>query len=214
MTVLFRKHKQLEAQIDEYLDLVVQGGLLFKQGVKLYLQGRLEEFETRLQQLQEMEEKGDELRRHIETKLYLRTLIPESRGDVLGLLESSDKVLNRITETLLQISVEIPDIPDDLDPLYNDLADYAISTVEGMVKAIRAYFRDLTSVRDNINQVLFYCKETNKTAENFKRAVFRRELRLSHKIHLRYFAYHAELIAEEAEDVCDRLSIATIKRYI
>ncbi len=214
MTVLFRKHKQLEAQIDEYLDLVVQGGLLFKQGVKLYLQGRLEEFETRLQQLQEMEEKGDELRRHIETKLYLRTLIPESRGDVLGLLESSDKVLNRITETLLQISVEIPDIPDDLDPLYNDLAEYAISTVEGMVKAIRAYFRDLTSVRDNINQVLFYRKETNKTAENFKRAVFRRELRLSHKIHLRYFAYHAELIAEEAEDVCDRLSIATIKRYI
>jgi len=214
MTVLFRKHKQLEAQIDEYLDLVVQGGLLFKQGVKLYLQGRSEEFEARLQQLQEMEEKGDELRRHIETKLYLRTLIPESRGDVLGLLESSDKVLNRITETLLQISVEIPDIPDDLDPLYNDLAEYAISTVEGMVKAIRAYFRDLTSVRDNINQVLFYRKETNKTAENFKRAVFRRELRLSHKIHLRYFAYHAELIAEEAEDVCDRLSIATIKRYI
>jgi len=214
MAILFKKNKQLEAQIDEYLDLVVQGGLLFKQGVKLYLQGRHEEFETRLQELSDMEEKGDELRRHIETKLYLRTLIPESRGDVLGLLESGDKVLNRITETLSQHSVEIPDIPDDLDPLYADLAEYAISTVEGMVKAIRAYFRDLTSVRDNINQVLFYRKETNKTAENFKRAVFRRDLRLSHKIHLRYFAYHVELIAEEAEDVCDRVSIATIKRYI
>jgi uncharacterized protein len=214
MTILFKKNKQLEVQIDEYLDVLVQGGLLFRQGIKLYLQGRHDEFETRLQELCDMEEKGDELRRHIETKLYLRTLIPESRGDVLGLLESSDKVLNRVTETLMQISVEIPEIPDDLDPLYDNLADFAISTVEGMVKAIRAYFRDLASVRDNVNQVLFYRKETNKTAEKFKRAVFRRELRLSHKIHLRYFAYHVELIAEEAEDVCDRLSIATIKRYI
>lgn len=214
MTMLFKKHKQLEEQIDEYLDLLIQGGLLFKQGIKFYLQGHLDEFEIRLHELTNVEQKGDELRRHIETKLYLRTLIPESRGDVLGLLESFDKVLNRINETLLQISVEIPEIPDDLDPLYSDLVEYTILTVEGMVKAIRAYFRDLTSVRDSINQVLFYRKETNKTAEKFKRAVFRRDLRLSHKIHLRYFAYHVELIAEEAEDVCDRLSIATIKRYI
>ncbi|HNT65900.1 MAG TPA: DUF47 family protein [bacterium] len=214
MSLFFMKHKQLEAQIDEYYDVLIQGGLLFKQGIRFYLQGRLDEFETRLQELCAMEEKCDDLRRHIETSLYSHTLIPESRGDVLGLLESSDKVLNRIAETLMQISVEIPDIPDDLDPLYSDLAEYAIATVDGMVKAIRAYFRDLAMVRDNVNKVLFYRKETNKTAEKYKRAVFRRELRLSHKIHLRYFAYHVELIAEEAEDVCDRLSIATIKRYV
>ncbi len=214
MAILFKKHKQIEGQIDEYLDLVIQGGLLFKQGVKFYLQGRIDDFEMRLQELCHLEEKCDELRRQVETKLYLRTLIPESRGDVLGLLESTDKVVNRITETLMQLSVEIPEIPDDLDPLYSDLSEYAIATVEGMVKAIRCYFRDLAAVRDNVTQVLFYRKETNKIAEKFKRAVFRRELRLSHKIHLRYFAYHVELIAEDAEDVCDRLSIATIKRYV
>jgi len=31
---------------------------------------------------------------------------------------------------------------------------------------------------------------------------------------MRYFAYHIEQIADEAEDVCDRLAIATIKRYV
>lgn len=214
MSLLFKKNKQTEAQIDEFLDLVIKGGLIFKQAVRHYLQGRREEFEGHLRELSDTEEKGDELRRQIESKLYLRTLIPESRGDVLGLLESSDKVLNQTTETLMQFSVEHPMIPEDLHLIFIDISDYAVSAEEGMVKAIRAYFRDLAAVRDHVNKVLFYRKEANKSAEKFKRAVFGRDLRLSHKIHLRYFAYHIELIAEEAEDVCDRLSIATIKRYI
>jgi predicted phosphate transport protein (TIGR00153 family) len=214
MSLLFKTNKQIEVQIDEFLDLVVKGGLIFKQAIRLFLQGRLDDFEAHLAELNGTEEKGDELRRQIESKLYLRTLIPESRGDVLGLLESSDKVLNQTTATLSQFSVETPVIPDDLHLLFIDLSDYAITTAEGMVKAIRAYFREPAAVRDNVNQVLFYRKEANKTAEKFKRAVFRRDLRLSQKIHLRYFAYHVELIAEEAEDVCDRLSIATIKRSI
>jgi hypothetical protein len=37
---------------------------------------------------------------------------------------------------------------------------------------------------------------------------------LSWKVHMRYFAYHIETISDEAEDVCDRLAIATIKRSL
>jgi uncharacterized protein Yka (UPF0111/DUF47 family) len=61
--------------------------------------------------------------------------------------------------------------------------------------------------------VQFYKKETNKIAEEIKRTVFRTDNRLSEKIHIRYFSFHIERIAEESEDVCDRLSIATIKRF-
>jgi len=214
MPLLFKTSKQIDVQINEFLDLVVRGGLIFKQAVRLYLQDRLDDFEDILKQLSDTEEKNDELRRQIEIKLYLRTLIPESRGDVLGLLESTDKVLNQVTRTLMMFSVESPEMLKDLHDLFLDLVDYAIMASEGMVKAIRVYFRDPASVRDHVNQVLFFRKEANKAAEKFKRAVFRRELRLSHKIHLRYFAYNVEQIAEEAEDVCDRLSIATIKRSI
>ncbi len=213
MSLLFKKTKELESQIDEYLDAVVRGGMFFKQGVKYYLEKRLDEFEDRLKNLTMLESKADSLRRNIESKLYMQTLIPESRGDVLGLLESTDKVLNLTAETLLQFSVEIPEIVSELHPLFRDLADESISAVECMVMAIRAYFRDMSAVRDNINKVLFHEKESDKIAEKIKRNAFRMDLRLSHKIHIRYFTYHIELIADEAEDVCDRLAIATIKRY-
>ena len=214
MTLLFRQSRELETQIDEYFDLLIQGGLLFRQGVKCYLEHRIEEFEARLLELRSTEQRGDDLRRAIESKLYLHTLIPDARGDVLGLLESADEVLNMITSTLLRFSVEIPELQDDLNPLFQDLADNAIATVEAMVSGSRAYFRDLAAVRDHISRAQGHREETNRIAETYTRTVFRRELRLSHKNQLRYFVSHTEKIAEDADDVCDRLAIATIKRYV
>lgn len=214
MALLFKKTKILEAQIEEYLDHVVRGALLFRQGVKYYLEDQMDDFENRLSDLDHLESLGDQLRRQIEVSLYEHTLIPESRGDVLGLLESTDAVLNTMNETLLQFSVEIPEIIPELRKMYIELAEISTSAVEAMVMAIRSYFRDLNAVRDHINKVLFYEKESDKAAQKIKRIIFRKDLRLSHKIHMRYIAYHIENIADEAEDVCDRLAIATIKRYL
>ncbi len=214
MTVLFRQSRELEGEIDDYLDLIVQGGLLFRQGVKCFQEHRQDEFEARLLELRGTEQRGDALRRSIETKLYLHTLIPESRGDVLGLLESADEVLNVITATLRQYSIEQPELPEDLHPLLRDVADNAIATVEAMVSGCRAYFRNLAAVRDHIAKAQGLRGEVNRLAETYVRAVFARELRLSHKSQLRYFVAHTEQIAEDADDVCDRLAIAAIKRYV
>jgi predicted phosphate transport protein (TIGR00153 family) len=213
MAMLFKRNKALEAQIDEYLDLLVNGGLQFKQGLKLFLDGRTEEFDQRLMDLRDTERRADRLRRSIETELYMHTLIPESRGDVLGLLESADKVLNAFAATLLNFALQTPDTLTDLRELFEDLGANAVLASEAMVRAIRAYFRDLNAVRDHISQAQFFRGEANTLAERYLRNVFARDLRLSHKLQLRSFTDHLESIAEEAEDVCDRLAIATIKLY-
>lgn len=213
MTVLFKKIKNLEAQINNYLDLVVKGGFLFKQGIKYYLEEQTEEFDKRMESIDTTESDADNLRRKIETKLYLETLIPESRGDVLGLLEACDKVLNMTAETLHQFSVEIPFILPEIKNYYIELTEASISALEEMVAAVRAYFTDINSVRDHINKVQLYESESDTIAAKLKRIVFRTDIRLSQKMHMRYFALHIENIADEAEDVCDRLSIAAIKRF-
>lgn len=214
MLLPFKKTKELEMQIDEYLDCVVKGGLLFKQGLKFYLQEKFEDFEDRLKSLDQCESQADGLRRSIESQLYIQTLIPESRGDVLGLLESSDRVLNLTAETLLEFSVETPNILTAIRGMLLDLAEASINSLDGMVLAIRAYFRDLTAVRDHISKAQFYEHESDKLAEKIKRTVFKMDIELSHKSHIRYFVLRMENIADRAEDVCDRISIAAIKRYM
>ncbi len=214
MAVLFKKIKNLEAQIDNYLDMVVKGGFLFKQGIKYFLEEQTEEFESRLVSIDTTESDADNLRRKIEKRLYTETLIPESRGDVLGLLEACDKVLNKTAETLHQFSVEIPYILPEVKNYYLELTDISVSALEEMVAAVRSYFADINQVRDHINKVQLYESESDKIAEKIKRIVFRSDIRLSQKMHMRYFALHIESIADEAEDVCDRLSIAAVKRFI
>jgi predicted phosphate transport protein (TIGR00153 family) len=210
--MFLKKTRKLETQIDEYLDLVIKGGLIFKLGIKCYLENQIEEFEAHLKDLRKIEDTADDLRRNIEIKLYSRTLIPEARGDVLGLLESCDKVVNITEETLLEFSVEIPSLLPEVKGDFLDIAESSIACLENTVSGIRAYFKNVDAVRDYVTKVQFYKRETNKIAERIKRTVFRTDKDLSFKIHTRYFAFHIERIAEEAEDVCDRLSIAIIKR--
>ncbi len=214
MPVLFKKIKNLEAQIDNYLDMVVKGGFLFKQGIKYFLEEQTEEFESRLVSIDSTESDADNLRRKIERRLYTETLIPESRGDVLGLLEACDKVLNKTAETLHQFSVEIPFILPEVKNYYVELTDISVSALEEMVAAVRSYFTDINNVRDHITKVQLYESESDKIAEKIKRIVFGSNIHLSQKMHMRYFALHIESIADEAEDVCDRLSIAAVKRFI
>jgi len=70
-----------------------------------------------------------------------------------------------------------------------------ISALEAMITAVRAYFRDVIRVRDYISKVQLYESESDKIAEKIKRIVFRSELKLSEKIHMRYFTLHIESIA-------------------
>ncbi|HWQ81120.1 MAG TPA: DUF47 family protein [Ignavibacteria bacterium] len=212
--MLLKKTKKLEVQIDEFLDKVLNGGLVLKQGIKYYLNNQNEHFEESLRDIDKTENDADTLRRTIETKLYMHTLIPEQRGDVLGLLESTDKVLNSCKEVLFQFSVEKPQISEDLKSDYIDLADTSVSSIECMIGAVRSYFSEFRMVRDNINKALFFEKESDKLADKLKRDIFSKEnIDLSVKMHIRYFVYHIDKIADAAEDVCDRLSIAVIKRY-
>ena len=139
--------------------------------------------------------------------------IDDERIAFMKPFRSCDKALNITAETLLEFSVEIPSLMPELKPHFLDIADSSISCLENTVSGIRSYFKNVDAVRDYVTKVQFYKKETNKIAERIKRTVFRTDKELSYKIHTRYFTFHIERIAEQSEDVCDRLSIAIIKRF-
>jgi uncharacterized protein len=214
MTVLFRRTRALEAQIDQLLDAISQGCLVFEQGIADYLRPDPEQFEKRLSAIGDYEHKADALRREIETRLYRESLIPDHRGDVLGLLENIDNVIDEAKKTLAQFAVERPEIPADLSPLYLELAHAGVEAAQHLVSAVRAFFRDITAVPDHIHKVYFYEQEADRLADRLKRRIFAENLELARKIHLRYFCLHVENVSDRAEDVADRLSIYTIKRTI
>jgi predicted phosphate transport protein (TIGR00153 family) len=214
VSAILKISKVIENQIDEFLDLVSESGMLFKRAIENYLNGDMEQFSIRLQRVIEYERKADELRTDIEKQLALRTLIPENRGDVLSLLENTDNVIDNIKKTLQIFAIETPEIPKKYNDLFNELTDTTIQSAEWLIKSVRAFFKDFMTVNDHIHKVSFYEKETDDIAFKLKKQIFSDDIDLSLKMHLRYFVSNIESISDYAESVSDRLAIYTINRMI
>ncbi|MCP4687474.1 MAG: DUF47 family protein [Desulfobacterales bacterium] len=212
---ILKRSLGIERQIDDFLNQISEAGLLFKEGMDLYLNGRLDIFEQKRTSVKEKEHKADALRRSLVEELYLRTLIPESRGDVLDLLETTDSLLDRFKGTLEQFDIERPEIRGEFHAGFRDLTSAAVKAVEAIVRSSRAFFKDINQVADHMHKVSHWETESDKIAMDLRRAIFNTEdLRLSQKMQLRDFVRHIDKISDRAEDVADRLGIFVIKRSL
>ncbi len=214
--MLFKKTKSLEEKFNKFLNLTNEAALIFFEGIKCYLDKNMEEFEHYLVKITKLEQEADSLRREIETVLYEKTLVPESRGDIFDLLEDLDDVINQTEETLMEFSIEIPEIPEKYNDHFIKLTEYSVNAVNQVVKASRKFVQDPTNVEHNIHKVYYWEKEADRQSEKLKREVFRDESieKVSRKFHMRYFALHIDMVADQAEDVADKLTIYAIKRSI
>ncbi|MBI28582.1 MAG: hypothetical protein CMI95_01645 [Pelagibacteraceae bacterium] len=94
---MFSQSKDLERQIDEFVDTVSEVGIIFKRAVRDYLSnGSGSNFDQMVEQVSTMESKADKIKKDVETVLYEETLIPDARSDVLRLLEHLDQMIGLI----------------------------------------------------------------------------------------------------------------------
>ena len=211
---LFKSSRVLEAQIDGFLDTVGESGLVYRMGVEAFLAGRDEDFAHAIARIDALESQADKLSKEAETHLYRHSLIPEHRGDVLGLLENTDNIIDTAKASLYQFSVEHPDIPEAYRPMYVELAESCRRCVEALLVGARSFFRDVGAVKDSLYKVHHYERQADEISDRLKRDVFDSDLELARKIHLRYFALNVERVSDRAEEVADRLAIYAIKRNV
>ncbi len=212
---ILKKRLDIGRQFDVFLDKVSEAGLLFKTGVEAYLSDNIESFEKKIEDIIEAEHDGDALRRDLEETLYVQTLIPESRGDVLELLENMDALLDRFKGVLWKFNIERPHLIIEFDDDFKELTSIVVEAVEAIVRSSRAFFKDISSVADHLHKVPYWESQSDKIASKIQQTIFRREdISLSEKMQLQDFVRHIDKIADRAEDVSDKLRIFVIKRSL
>ena len=214
MISLFSKTRALEAQTEEFCDKVSEGSLAFRIGLSAYLSGDHETFAEKQRHVSDIEGRADELRRGIQRRLYVETLLPESRGDVLELLENTDKILNHSESVMWQFLIEKPAFSDDVAEEFGKLIDTVVDSVDALVSALRAFFRGEQSISDHMHKVIFFETEADKINRRVLGMVFESDSDLSYKNQIRHFVLHVDSIADVAEDVADHLAIFALKRAI
>jgi len=210
---LFKRASRLEALMDSFLDKVSEAGLVFRQVIRIYIEdGVSDEFETKVNQICEIETQCDVLRRDIETQLFEYTLIPDLRGDVLSLIEGMDETINSYEDNAKRFRDEIPEIPKEYNKGFEELTSVVVDCVEATVMAARGFFRNIEAVSDHVHKVSFFEGEADEISSRIINKIYRSELTLDRKIHLRYFVERIDDVADRAEDLADYLAIYTIKR--
>ncbi|MCK4503111.1 MAG: DUF47 family protein [Desulfuromonadales bacterium] len=212
---IFKNRTGIEKEIDSFLNLASESGLIFVQGVDAYLFNKIDTFVEHLNHVVETEKAADTLRRSIEDHLYRKTLIPESRGDVLELIERMDALLGRFKGVMFRIEIERPVIDPKFHADLKALINCVIEAVEAATLSLRAYFKDISQATDHIHKVAFWETEADKAATRLQKGIFGdAELGLDAKMQLRDLARSIDKIADQAEDLGDSLAIYVIKRSL
>ncbi len=82
------------------------------------------------------------------------------------------------------------------------------------MEATRAFFRNDSRLRDCMNKVDFYESEADRAGLRLKKQIFLSNMDLARKHHLRYFADALESLSDIAQEVSEKLAIASIKRAL
>ncbi len=171
--------------------------------------------ETYVEKIRKNESDADDKRRKMETEMYLGAFLPNFRGDLLGIAESIDVVANKAESTADLIELQNINIPNEFIPKLIELAEKSLETYLSVKQAASSIFNDMDVANDHINRTEDLEHESDVLEKNLVRTLFRKdEIELAHKIQLEKLIKKLADIADQAENVSDRLQIVIFKRRV
>ena len=215
MSLFGRKQKIVEKLLLEYFERVESCLTSFSECVGAAIKQEpaaiIEEHSAKIHQAESM---ADNTRREIEMLMYGKSLFPESRGDILGLLEAADSVPNAAESVCRRLIYQKLVIPPELGTDIRRLVDESVNCGMEMLRAFRILFEDYNSalhVADRVNDLESRADEAEYT---LLEKIFQSDRDLAEKILFRDFISRIGDMADRAENASDRIRIVAAKRRI
>ncbi len=213
--LLVNKSNALADEIEHYLDCMSSSSLIFSEGIKDYFTDENELMETRCKEISRIEKDADNYLKNIRHKLYSFRIVPDSRADILELLDNMDDLVDNAKQTLIQLYIERPEALNLCKDGIMEMAESSQRAVDELVRGVRVFFSNPRNMDSHVNKVYFYEKEVDQIEERIKRHIFSLpEIGLASKVQVRYFVDKIALLSDRAEEIAKNLLIYRIKRTI
>ncbi len=212
---IFKKNKKLLDMLEQYLSVVKETIDEFSEAFQYLLKSGIDEhFKVLGSQTHKKESNADDLRRDIELEMYEKSLLPESRRDLLEVIEMIDRIPNRAESILSMFYTQhtelLDEIKDDMDELLKisiDSVDYVIGLTnscfkpDGKMKELARFIDNNESVGDHLERKMI-------------RTIFGMDIDTGEKILQKEFILELGAICDLCESVKDKLVITSIKRSV
>lgn len=202
--------------IERYLVKLEECIKNFNRAIEVYFtKGLSRELDELIEKTHIAESLADDIKREISLNLYEKYLIPESRGDILDLLKTTDSVMEKAQSVLYQIQTEFLEMPDFLRDNFTKLVDTNVQSYQDVIRAIRNLFQDIKQVRDITNEI----DKIESSSDRLEREIIKKlfsspDIEMGRKILLKELVIETGNISDLAEAVADKLNIIAVKRSI
>ncbi len=216
MDFLFKKQRHIEALIYKYVDSITLVQENFLKALNIYFDKGPgdREFDFMVEETHKTESRSDDLRYEIETMMYAKALIPESRGDILELMEATDNVPNQFELVLYMIQTQRLCVPEFIVIDIKDLVKVSLEICTLLVEEIKALF----SESDKIDKLVSSIDQKESHGDHIERRIitklFDSDLDTAQKILLKELILEIGEIADLVDVVSRRISIINIKRKV
>ncbi|MEW6743578.1 MAG: DUF47 family protein [Planctomycetota bacterium] len=215
---LLRRERRVQVLLEEYMDIWIACFRSFQDAWDVYLRHGLgEEFFYRVDATHKEESRADDMRRKIEHELYSKALLPESRGDILGILETVDHLLTYAERSLYEIQVQEIIIPQEIRAGIEKMVELTSNCADAINRATRALLVSgvhAHSIRDLVQLIDQVESETDHLERSLVRTLFRMSIDTGQKLLLKNLIRQLSKVTDEAENVGDRLTLVGVKRRV
>ena len=211
----FKKEHQLETLIYSYLENLESIHSHFVKGLNLCLEeGSCDDFNFIANQTHKFESKADDIREEINQLMYSKALIPESREDIMGLLEAIDQIPRYFELVFTMIEMQKLVIPGFLVADIRELIRISIESCSLMIKQVDVMLKKKEGIRAlmaTIDQNESHCDHIERRMIT---RIFDSDLDPFEKLQLKEMVVILGEISDQADRVSKRINIITMKRRV
>ncbi len=212
---LFKKESQLDTLILQYLENLTRTQEHFVKAMETCLdEGICGQFSFLIDQTHKFESKADEIREEVNLLMYSRALIPESREDIMNLLEHMD-VIPRIFELILHlIRTQKLKIPQFIELETKDLIRISVESCELMIRQVELMLKNKQGIRALLTTIDHNESHCDHIERTLMTKVFDSDLDTCIKLQLKELVIAMGEISDQADRVSKRVNIMTLKRRV
>lgn len=216
MPFFWKKESTVEKMLSSYFERSDTCFQMFEKACGVFFDtGQGAAFEAAVQKAHEAESAADDTRREIELTLYGKSLLPESRGDLLGLLEAFDRLPNMAETVLFALHCQRIDLPQDLMRPYKRLVDVNLQSYYLCRRAVDALLSNPKVTLHATKEVDQKESESDRIEREIMCRIFDSDqYDTGQKLLYKDLVLLIGSISDRAEAVADRIGIVAIKRQI
>ena len=214
---LFAKGKKVYELISEHLGAVLNCYDLYIKAIEKLLEvGPGPEAEELALQVDKMESQADEARHKIIKSFLEGALLPESRREVLKLIELTDEIANKTESNIRQIALQQIVFPADIKGNITQINQRTKEQLVILRQVIESLFSNFESQANHEELIELNSIESqiDRIEEDAIKAVYGSKLELAEKYQLRDIIADIADVSDIVEDISDMIEIIMVLRKV